>query len=284
LWESRHGGTTIGSRLEAAPINLESLADERPAQAAQNASKDLGAETMALVEGRNISKSFGGIQALSEVDFAVDAGSIVGLIGPNGAGKTTLFNTVAGAFKPTSGQVVFDGVDITGLPATAVCRMGMARTFQVCRPFGAMSCLENVMVAAINRRPGEPRAAIERLAREKLNFVGIPELEGVEARHLNVIQKKRLELARALATEPKLLLLDEVMGGLNTQEIQQAVAFIRSLRDELGLTVLWIEHVMGAVMQAAERIIVLDQGRVLMAGTPQEVVTDERVIQAYLGE
>jgi branched-chain amino acid transport system ATP-binding protein len=240
--------------------------------------------TMALLEGRKISKSFGGVQALSEVDFNVDAGSIVGLIGPNGAGKTTLFNTVAGAFKPTSGQVLYDGTDITGLPATTVCRMGMARTFQVTRPFGAMTCLENVMVAAINRRPGEPRTAIERLAREKLDFVGIRELEGVEARHLNVIQKKRLELARALATEPKLLLLDEVMGGLNTQEINQAVAFIRSLRDTLGLTVLWIEHVMGAVMQAAERIIVLDQGRVLTTGAPQEVVTDERVIQAYLGD
>ncbi len=239
---------------------------------------------MALLEGRKICKSFGGVQALSEVDFAVDAGSIVGLIGPNGAGKTTLFNTVAGAFKPTSGRVVFNGTDITGRPANAVCRMGMARTFQVSRPFGAMSCLENVMVAAINRRPGEPRASIERFALEKLSFVGIPELEGVEARQLNVIQKKRLELARALATEPRLLLLDEVMGGLNTQEINQAVAFIRSLRDKLGLTVLWIEHVMGAVMQAAERIIVLDQGRVLMAGAPQDVVADERVIQAYLGE
>jgi branched-chain amino acid transport system ATP-binding protein len=244
----------------------------------------MGMTTMALLEGRKISKSFGGVQALSEVDFNVDAGSIVGLIGPNGAGKTTLFNTVAGAFKPTSGQVLYDGTDITGLPATTVCRMGMARTFQVTRPFGAMTCLENVMVAAINRRPGEPRTAIERLAREKLDFVGIRELEGVEARHLNVIQKKRLELARALATEPKLLLLDEVMGGLNTQEINQAVAFIRSLRDTLGLTVLWIEHVMGAVMQAAERIIVLDQGRVLTTGAPQEVVTDERVIQAYLGD
>ncbi|MFO7707329.1 MAG: ABC transporter ATP-binding protein [Desulfobacterales bacterium] len=239
---------------------------------------------MALLEGRKISKSFGGVQALSEVDFKVDAGSIVGLIGPNGAGKTTLFNTVAGAFKPTSGQITFNGVDITGLPATTVCRMGLARTFQVSRPFGAMSCLENVMVAAINRRPGGSRAEVERLAREKLHLVGIPELEGVEARHLNVIQKKRLELARALATEPRLLLLDEVMGGLNTQEINQAVVFIRNLRDELGLTVLWIEHVMGAVMQAAERIIVLDQGRVLMTGVPQDVVTDERVIQAYLGE
>ena len=239
---------------------------------------------MALLEGRNVSKSFGGVQALSEVDFTVERGTIVGLIGPNGAGKTTLFNAVAGAFKPTSGRIVFDEADITGLPANAVCRLGMARTFQVTRPFGAMTCLENVMVAAINRHPQKPRAFIESSAREKLSFVGLAEMEGVEARHLNVIQKKRLEMARALATEPKLLMLDEVLGGLNTQEISQAVEFIRSLRDQLGLTVLWIEHVMGAIMQAAERVIVLDQGRVLMAGTPAEVVNDPRVIQAYLGE
>jgi branched-chain amino acid transport system ATP-binding protein len=239
---------------------------------------------VALLEGRNVSKSFGGVQALSQVDFTVERGTIVGLIGPNGAGKTTLFNAVAGAFKPTSGRIVFDEADITGLPANAVCRLGMARTFQVTRPFGAMTCLENVMVAAINRHPKKPRAFIESSAREKLSFVGLAEMEGVEARHLNVIQKKRLEMARALATEPKLLMLDEVLGGLNTQEISQAVEFIRSLRDQLGLTVLWIEHVMGAIMQAAERVIVLDQGRVLMAGTPAEVVNDPRVIQAYLGE
>ena len=239
---------------------------------------------MALLEGRKISKSFGGVQALSEVDFAVDPGTIVALIGPNGAGKTTLFNAVAGAFKPSSGQVVFDGQDITGLPANAVCRLGMARTFQVTRPFGSMTCLENAMVAAVNRHPAKPRAFIEAFAREKLALVGLADMEGFEARHLTVVQKKRLEMARALATDPKLLMLDEVLGGLNTQEINQAVAFIRSLRDQLGLSVLWIEHVMGAVMQAAERVIVLDQGRVLMTGTPHEVVTDARVIQAYLGE
>jgi len=239
---------------------------------------------MALLEGRKISKSFGGIQALSQVDFSVEAGTIVALIGPNGAGKTTLFNAVAGAFKPSSGQVVFDGQDITGLPANTVCRLGMARTFQVTRPFGSMTCLENAMVAAVNRHPAKPRSFIEALAREKLALVGLADMEGFEARHLNIIQKKRLEMARALATDPKLLMLDEVLGGLNTQEIQQAVAFIRSLRDQLGLSVLWIEHVMGAVMQAAERVIVLDQGRVLMNGTPHEVVNDPRVIQAYLGD
>jgi len=239
---------------------------------------------MALLEGRKISKSFGGIQALSQVDFSVEAGTIVALIGPNGAGKTTLFNAVAGAFKPSSGQVVFEGRDITGLSANTVCRLGMARTFQVTRPFGSMTCLENAMVAAVNRHPAKPRSFVEALAREKLALVGLADMEGFEARHLNIIQKKRLEMARALATDPKLLMLDEVLGGLNTQEIQQAIAFIRSLRDQFGLSVLWIEHVMGAVMQAAERVIVLDQGRVLMNGTPHEVVNDPRVIQAYLGD
>jgi len=239
---------------------------------------------MELLEGRNISKSFGGVLALSQVDFEVQPQTIVALIGPNGAGKTTLFNAVAGAFRPTSGQVVFDGKDITGRPADAVCRLGVARTFQVTRPFGAMTCLENAMVAAINRHPAKPRSFIEALAREKLSLVGLAEMAGSEARHLNVVQKKRLEMARALATEPQLLMLDEVLGGLNTQEINQAVAFIRSLRDQLGLTVLWIEHVMGAVMQAAERVLVLDQGKVLMEGTPHEVVNDARVIQAYLGD
>jgi branched-chain amino acid transport system ATP-binding protein len=239
---------------------------------------------MALLEGRKICKSFGGVQALSNVDFAVEPATIVGVIGPNGAGKTTLFNAVAGAVKPTSGQVVFDGQDITGFPANVICRMGMARTFQVARPFAAMTCLENVMVAAINRHLYKPRPFIEGLAREKLSLVGLAEMAGFEARQLNVIQKKRLEMARALATEPKLLMLDEVLGGLNTQEINQAVEFIRSLRDRLRLTVLWIEHVMGAIMQAAERVIVLDQGQVLMVASPNEVVNDPRVIQAYLGE
>jgi branched-chain amino acid transport system ATP-binding protein len=239
---------------------------------------------VALLEGRKISKAFGGVRALHQVDFVVEPGTIVGLIGPNGAGKTTLFNAVAGAFKPTSGTVIFDGADVTGLPANAICRRGMARTFQVTRPFAAMTCLENVMVAAINRYPAKPRSFIETFAHEKLNFVGLAEMEGFEARHLNVIQKKRLEMARAIATEPKLLMLDEVLGGLNTQEIGQAVEFIRSLRDRLGLTVLWIEHVMGAIMKAAERVIVLDQGQVLMAGAPAEVVADPRVIQAYLGD
>jgi branched-chain amino acid transport system ATP-binding protein len=239
---------------------------------------------VALLEGRGIGKRFGGVQALADVSFEVEAGAIVGLIGPNGAGKTTLFNIVAGAFPPSQGQVFFEGQAITGLPAFRICRQGVARTFQVTRPFGEMTCLENVGVAVVNRRPGCPRDEWEARARACLEAVGLAPQAEIAAKHLNVVQKKRLEIARSLATEPKLLMLDEVLGGLNTQEIQEAIGFIRRLRDERGLTVFWIEHVMGAIMQATEKVIVLDQGRVLMVGAPGEVVADPRVVQAYLGD
>ena len=239
---------------------------------------------MSLLEGHGISKFFGGVRALRDVDFEIAKGTVVGLIGPNGAGKTTLFNIVAGAFKPTAGRVLFDGQDISGLPANKICRQGIARTFQVTRPFGDMTCRENVMVAAINQRSHSSRTEVEKLADEKLDLVGLNGYAQQEAKNLNVIQKKRLEIARALATEPKLLMLDEVLGGLNTQEINQAIEFIRMLRDDFGLTVFWIEHVMGAIMKATDRVIVLDQGKVLMAGAPEKTASDPRVIQAYLGE
>ncbi len=239
---------------------------------------------MAVLEGTGVSKQFGGVQALSAVDFTIQEGSIVGLIGPNGAGKTTLFNIVAGAFAPSAGRITFEGREITGLGSVRVCRRGIARTFQVTRPFGGMTCLENVAVGIINRHPGCPRSRWESEAMRLLSAVGLKDLALTEARLLNVVQKKRLEIARALATEPRLLMLDEVLGGLNTQEIQEAIGFIRRLRDARGLTIFWIEHVMGAIMQATEKVIVLDQGRVLMEGTPREVAADARVIQAYLGD
>lgn len=239
---------------------------------------------MVLLEGHKLSKRFGGVRALNEVSFSVREGTIVGLIGPNGAGKTTLFNLVAGALKPDSGQIRFAGEDITGLPANLACRKGLARTFQVTRPFGTMTCLENVGVGIINSPRWEPGEDWRSSAHGLLKAVGLSDLAHMEASRLNVVQKKKLEIARALATKPRLLMLDEVLGGLNTQEIAQAVDFIRRLRDEYHLTVFWIEHVMGAIMQAAEKVIVLDQGRHLMEGPPAEVVIDQRVIQAYLGE
>jgi len=220
---------------------------------------------------------------LHKVDVFVDAGSIAGLIGPNGAGKTTLFNVVAGALKPDSGRVAFDGQDITGLAANRICGRGIARTFQVTRPFADMTCLENVGVAVVNCHRSLASDDWPQVARKILSSVDLEGFADVQARHLNIVQKKRLEIARALATRPKLLMLDEVLGGLNTQEISQAVDFIRTLRQERGLTIFWIEHVMGAIMESAEKVIVLDQGQKLMEGTPEEVVKDPRVIQAYLG-
>lgn len=239
---------------------------------------------MALLEGREISRRFGGVLALEGVNFALEKGQIVGLIGPNGAGKTTLFNIVAGAFRPGSGRVLFEGRDMTGLPAYRMCRAGIARTFQISRPFAEMTCLENVGVALINRPHTAPSEPWQEAARECLDEVGLLHQSATLAKDLNLIEKKKLEMARVLSAKPKLLLLDEVLGGLNTQEIGQAVELIRRLRDERGLTIFWIEHVMGAIMGAADRVLVLDQGRNLMEGTPSEVAHDPRTIKAYLGK
>jgi len=240
---------------------------------------------VSLIEGRAVCRYFGGVNALANVNFAIEKGSIVGLIGPNGAGKTTLFNVMAGTIKPTTGRILFHGEDVTDQPAYRICRKGIARTFQIPRPFGTMTCLENVVVGIINNLNGPyVKSDVEDKARIALKFVGLGDLIATEARNLNVVQKKKLEIARALATGPEILLLDEVLGGLNTQEIGEAIEFIRLLRDKQNITIFWIEHIMGAIMQAAERVIVLDQGTVLMEGTPREVVSDQRVIRAYLGE
>ena len=238
---------------------------------------------MALLEGIGLSKRFGGVLALNDVDFVVEEDRIVGLIGPNGAGKTTLFNVISGVFKPTAGRVLFDGQEIKGWMPYKVCRLGIARTFQVARPFLEMTCLENALVAAVNRRGKGHHEANRHLAEESLEFVGLGDQKATAAKNLNLIDKKRLELARVLAAKPKMVLLDEVLGGLNTQEIGQAVELIQRLRDDRGQTIFWIEHVMGAIMSAAEKVIVLNQGMKLMEGTPRDVVHDERVIKAYLG-
>ena len=239
---------------------------------------------MALLEGYDISKRFGGVRALKDVDFTLEQGEIVGLIGPNGAGKTTLFNVIAGAFRPTSGRVIFDGEDITGHTANRTCRQGIARTFQVTRPFLEMTCLENVGVSVINSPRQTERGGWQEQARKVLDYVGLLSNETTLANGLNLIDKKKLEMARAMATKPKVLLLDEVLAGLNSQEILQAVELIQKLRDNFGLTIFWIEHVMGAIMSAADSVIVLDQGANLMEGPPAQVVSDPSVIKAYLGE
>ncbi len=239
---------------------------------------------MSLLEIKGVSKRFGGVQALSQVEFQVEEGEILGLIGPNGAGKTTLFNLISGTLPPDSGRIVFAGRELTGLRAHQVCGLGIARTFQVTRPFAKMTCLENVLVPLVEA-PGAPKGARrEQRALELLEMTSLADKAGLEAQHLNLIDKKRLELARALATGPRLILLDEVLGGLNTLEMDQALNLIGLIRDRLGITIVWIEHIMGAIMSLSERILVLDQGRLICQGAPQEVARDPQVITAYLGE
>jgi branched-chain amino acid transport system ATP-binding protein len=239
---------------------------------------------MSLLRLEGLSKRFGGLKAVSDVSFDMEEGAIVGLIGPNGAGKTTLFNLIAGALRPEKGRIVFNGNEITGLASYQICRSGIARTFQVTRPFQEMSCAENLEVAIIGRnlkiaKPDRP----EKIA-ELLDLVGLAGKQSILAKDLNLIDEKRLELARALATGPRLILLDEVLGGLSSLEMAQALDLIRFVRDRLGMTILWIEHVMGAIMTLSERVLVLDQGRLICEGSPAKVTGDPQVIQAYLGE
>ncbi len=238
-----------------------------------------------LIEGKGVTKSFGGLRAVKRVDFHLDEGEIVGLIGPNGAGKTTLFNLVSGVFHPDSGTLSFGSRDITLLKPFEICRLGIARTFQIVRPFLKMSCLENTFVGIIGRNDRNGRKEERREeARKLLKFVGLGDREQTLAKDLTLIEKKRLEMARALATRPKVLLLDEVLAGLNPSEILQALELIEVIRTKLKMTVFWIEHVMGAIMKASDRIIVLDQGEKIKEGKPEEIVSDHRVIEAYLGE
>ena len=237
--------------------------------------------TRPLLDIQNLSRTFGGVVANSDVSISVERGEIVGLIGPNGAGKSTLFNLVAGATPPTSGTIVFEGADVTGLTAPHRCASGIARTFQVVRSFDTMTVIENVIVGALVRRPAAAEA--RRKAAEVLEFTGLAGRAGALASELTPPEKRRLEVARALATAPKLLLLDEVMTGLTPGEAQRGVDLVRRVR-ETGVTILMVEHVMEIVMPLVDRAIVLDLGRVLAQGKPAEVAADPKVIAAYLGE
>ncbi len=239
---------------------------------------------MSLLEVRNAAKRFGGVQAIAGVSFTVESGEILGLIGPNGAGKTTMFNLITGALALDHGNIVFEDRDITGLKPHQICRLGISRTFQVTRPFGAMSCLENVYVPLVENRPELTGFARREKAEELLGLTALEGKEDWPADSLNLIDKKRLELARALAADPKLILLDEVLGGLNSVEMDTALGLIKSIRDRFKITVVWIEHIMGAVMSVCERVIVLDQGTLISQGAPEAVSGDRAVIEAYLGE
>jgi branched-chain amino acid transport system ATP-binding protein len=229
---------------------------------------------------RNLSKRFGGLRAVQDLSFSVREGETLALIGPNGAGKTTSFNLVTGFHRADSGSVLAFGRELVGLRPYEVCAHGLARTFQVARPFGTMTVLANVMTGAF-LRDGSLDVARHR-AREAIEFVGLSAKEHVAARSLTTIDQRRLEMARALATEPRLLLLDEVMAGLNPAEIDQAVALVGRLSAR-GLTIVIVEHVMRAIMAVARHIVVLDHGQKIAEGSPGEVVANAEVIRAYLG-
>jgi len=239
---------------------------------------------MSFLEIRALSKSFGGLMALFNLDFRVDEKEIVGLIGPNGSGKTTLFNAIMGSFKCDQGSILFRSQDITGLKPYQVCEKGIARTFQLTKPFARMSCLENAMVGrSFGKDPARGMKEARREAGDILKFVGLEEKQQVPASALNLIERKRLELARALATRPQLLLLDEIMGGLNPTEIRMAVGLIRQIHRS-GVTLVIVEHVVKALLGISERVVVLDAGKKIAEGPPKEIVQNQDVIKAYFGK
>lgn len=236
-------------------------------------------EPLLKVEG--LSMRFGNLLANDGISFEVNRGEIVGLIGPNGAGKTTCFNCITGFLKPTRGTILFQGVSITGLPPYEICRLGLTRTFQIVRTLKDMTVEENVLTGAFLRARSQQEA--REIAREVMDLTGLTSQRHKLARTLTIAGKKRLEIARALATRPKLLMLDETMAGLNQSEIRDAVELLLRLRDS-GMTLIVVEHIMEAVMPISDRIIVLNAGKKIAEGTPQQIAENEEVIKAYLGE
>ncbi len=233
----------------------------------------------AILEAQALSKHFGGTAALREVSFSAAAGEILGLIGPNGAGKTTLLNLLSGVLRPTSGKVLFRGRDLTGLKTHAVARMGIARTLQTPRSFTSMTVLENVAVGALFGHPhGRTDGAIK-----SLDLVGLGERRDSPMSSLNLQERKMVELARALAMEPRVVLIDEAMSGLNPTEIEDSMRLIRRVRSQTGVTIIWVEHVVKAIMEVVERIIVLNFGQVIATGSPAEIARNDAVVEAYLG-
>ena len=237
-----------------------------------------------ILRVEDVTKRFGGLVALDHVSFSVKQGEILGLIGPNGAGKTTLFNVISGALKPDEGRVIFKGVDITGWPQYRVARAGIARTFQIVKPFPELTVKQNVMVGAMFGRAGLGPEEAEEKAMEVLEFIGLDSKAEVLAEHLNIHEKKMLEMARALASDPELLLLDEVLAGLTPGEVEHMLGLIERVRSERGVTVIMVEHLMHAVMNIADRLVVLNFGRKIAEGSPEEIVSNPLVVEAYLGD
>jgi branched-chain amino acid transport system ATP-binding protein len=235
-----------------------------------------------MLEVKNLSKSFRGLRAVRDASFEIPRGSINALIGPNGAGKTTIFNMIAGVYAPDTGEILFEGKKIHGLRPDQVCAAGIGRTFQIVKPFAGLSVLDNVMVGAFLKEPSA--GAARRVSAEILEKLGLAAKRDLPASSLTLPDRKRLEVARALATRPRLLLLDEVMAGLRPTECDQMVAVFREINRSEGLTILLIEHVMRAVMALARHIGVLHHGEVIARGTPEEVVRHPAVLECYLGE
>ncbi len=236
-----------------------------------------------LLEAHGVSKRFGGLSAVKDVSFAIEEGEIMGLIGPNGAGKTTLFNLIDGVYKPDQGTIRFDGHDITGWPSDKVVHHGLARTHQIVKPLNDMTVLANVTVGACFGREYLPLDKARKVAAEVLEFVELADRTNVLARELTIAGKKRLEVARALAARPKLVLLDEVLSGLNPTEITRMIELVRAIRDR-GTSVFMIEHLMQAIMNLSDHVMVLNFGEKLAEGKPEEVARNPQVIEAYLGD
>jgi branched-chain amino acid transport system ATP-binding protein len=234
-----------------------------------------------MLEVHDVSKWFGGNAVLNHVGLSIQPGDVVGLIGPNGAGKTTLFNIISGFYRTKTGYVRFNDADITRLKPEEICSMGLCRTFQVTKPFSNITVTKNVMIGALNREKSVKKA--ERRALEVLEFVGLYDRRDLLGRNLTIADRKRLEIARGLATSPKLFLLDEVMAGLNPTELQGMLALLRQLT-ESGIALLIIEHIMGVIMRLSHRVIVLNHGEKIAEGEPAQIASDKEVIKAYLGE